>query len=90
MRGRQELPTDHQEGVKIVVRVERPADRGIHEYLPTSPGSMMAASSLTDLFELVLILAVFMLVLLTCRYLNTRPDRVAESAESADAPAAYR
>ena len=50
----------------------------------------MAASSLTDLFELVLILAVFMLVLLTCRYLNTRPDRVAESAESADAPAAYR
>ena len=35
--------------------------------------------SLTDLFELLLILAVFTLVLLTCRYLNTRPDRVAQS-----------
>ena len=73
-----------------MVHADPPADRGSHEYLPTCPGSMMAASSLTDLFELVLILAVFMLVLLTCRYLNTRPDRVAESAESADAPAAYR
>ncbi|MGB3353271.1 MAG: hypothetical protein WBB00_10895 [Mycobacterium sp.] len=90
MRERQELPTGHQEGVKTVALAERSADRGSHEYLPTCPGSMMATSSLTDLCELLIILAVFMLVLLTCRYLNTRPDRVAESAESADAPAAYR
>ena len=49
----------------------------------------MAASSLTDLFELLLILAVFTLVLLTCRYLNTRPDRVAEYPEQAAAPATH-